>query len=460
VRNSKIFWLLFLFPLSLFASGNIIKWSGGNRIQLFYLSSPDLAFEGENYLLVKPWIEVPGFEIDFLPFLKVNVKLFRKNERIYETALLPALISEYGLVYCATIGEEYLESADKMVLVIGPDRGMVKDEIEDEGSILDSTYMVTLYQISVSDATLVWKQHSVKRISGIFYPWDFHEDILRIVNVIVQAGNDSGSTLANDITLLKKRYIFEDNDEKQLISLASNFLAEGKETSARMILKALSFYAIKEVLHGTVTSYEDVEKIWVWGKGFYSLLGKCGKSDEWDSLLYSARIEVLMGEDPLANILGSWGLLLNCAGDRYYRDVTSATYEALSEAEGLLYFFKPVAEEISFNTESWEKSLTSYSHPSTEPVFYVFSFLREAISYYMDRSEEGESYFLNFVSGLVELAGNWVFERLGGDAFSTFNNDFNIWKSAVLSENYAVARDARLDLLGIMNQLIESVGGK
>ncbi len=455
----RYLWLLILLvQLPGVSWGREVIWGNGNKLDLDYRFVSDLGDSGEYVLIVKPSLLLPGGdEFSYLPYLRVKGDLFKLSNEIFCGKFYPLLSPETGFVYYAVIGKEFIETADKFVLVIGPDSTLVKNDVDDAGSILDTTYTITFYDFSVTSG-VSWEEISIRETGGVFYPWDFHDNTISKANAVFEASISPLSEFGRIESIVKERLGSLSEGEKDLFDEMDLYRREGASLdSLHMLMTAVGMFEAQKICSSVITDYYEVEEMWLWGKVFVNLMAKCSGLESWDSAFSVARNKIIMGEDPTDEIMGAMADVQSCAAREYFTSVTSSENYYLN---ALVYFFKPVAGITGYDLSGWQRELMEgYSPASTEPVVSLFTYWFSTINYFMQEVENGQMQWLSLVEKYVEVSEDWVFDILGGDLYTRLTNDFNVWKSAVLAENFPLARDTRSDIMGILNQLIESYGG-
>ncbi len=453
----KIFFVIFLFfvgvPLS---SGKELSWGTGNLIKISYKFLTDIGSNGDYVLVIVPYLKLPNGTLTNVPYLKVKGDLYRYSNEIFCGEFFPIFSPEVGYGYYALVNRNFILSADKLVLVIGPGNGMVKDNVQDMGTFLDSTYKITFYGFTVSNG-VSWKDAEILETGGTFYPWDFHEDTLKKVNAVVEGIASDEANFDRIVEIVKHRLGKLTSQEEDLFNVLEFYKKQKVDiVSKHALLSVIGELEIEKLYKEGIFDYFDVEKMWLWGKSFVQLLNSCGKLADWDSSFFMARKDAIIGKDPADNLVNAMAVVQSCAAENYYKSVTQ---EGGYYLNALTYFFTPVAEMTGFNIDKWRDDLLTYSGSSTVPASYLFTYWFSTINYFMQEVERGQSVWIGLVTQYIEVAENWVFSILGGNMYARLSNDFNIWKSAVMADDYPLARDTREDLMGILNQVISNYGG-
>ena len=454
----KIFLLLTLLLFPLYLHSRSISWGNGNVIDISYQYSSEIDPQGDNYLFLVPHLHLWNSTVDIVPLLRCTVELYRGSSSLLEGVLKSLLYTDMKYFYFIPIKKEYLSVTNKIVLTIGPDRGIVKNSsLNDAGTFLDSTYVITFYGVQFTNSALQWDQVKIIKTGGIFYPWNDHEDILFIVNAIVQTEKDKSNFDANFNMALTRLGSLDEN-EVAIVKAARDALAKKEYDSSALYLRAIAFNRAYKLLHVPPEDYYDVEKIWVWGKAFYDLLMQYQKADEWDNFFIKARDNILIGKDVSEDLLGAMASVQSVIAKVYSKEATKETPSSLVP---LVYFFQQTGKGIGYSVVSWINDLMSTKQTSSSaPLYHLYDYWEYTINYSMKQVESGQKEWMQFIDVYMNLAEDWIFDNLGGDVYSDFRNDFNMWKSAVLAENYSLATTTRNEIMEMMNALKSMVAGE
>ena len=453
----KIFLLLPLLFFPLYLHSESISWGNGNVIDILYKYSSEIDPQGDNYLFLVPHLHFWDSTVDIIPLLRCTVELYRGSSSLFEGVLKSLLYTDMKYLYFIPVKKEYLSVTNKIVLTIGPDRGIVKNSsLNDAGTFLDSTYVITFYGFQFTNSTLKWDQVKIIKTGGIFYPWNNHEDILYIVNAIVQTEKDKSNFYANFNTAIKRLGSLDEN-EVAIIKAARGSLIKKEYDSSVLYLRAIAFNRAYKLLHTPPEDYYDVEKIWVWGKAFYDLLMQYQEADEWDNFFIKARDNILIGKDVSEDLLGAMASVESVIAKIYSEEATKETSALLVP---LVYFFQQTGKDAGYSVVSWINDLVNGKQAnSSSPLYHLYDYWAYITNYAMKQVESGQKEWGQFIKVYMNLAEDWVFDHLGGDTYSDFRNDFNMWKSAVLAGNYSLASTTRKEIMGIMNTLKSMASG-
>ncbi len=443
----KRFLILMLFFLSLPLYSREFSWGVGNSIDISWHFSSEMSDRGGFYLFVKPSLEVEGISFKSVPYLSGKVTLYKNSGKIYESQLSPVFLP-VGYIYVTPVDDEHMESADEIEIIIGPDNNIVKDSLEDIGSILDETYDIKLYGVKVTE-NISWNNYSITDAPGPFFPWDPHDDILMTSNTIVQITQDSYSRIGNDIELLRRRLGDLTQDEMNIFNLLKKHASDKEKFSYSGVLaRVLGFYKMIDLLPYSTVEYSSVEEMWFWGRSFIDYISSSGMVIEWDSLFNKARNSVIRGEDPSLYLIGAEGVLQKNIADYYMNSLTAP----VGELTCYVYFFKPIADEIGFPVQGW---IDDISQGSTAPEILLYKFWSKAVEFFMRKVEDGESQWNEILNRYIDKGGEWIIKKLGGDQYSLYENNFKMWQTAVLAGDENVAENARNELVSILNSLWE-----